>query len=188
MFTGIIETTSVILARDQGRFTLKNPFVWELQLGQSIAHDGACMTVESFCDESYTIFMMEESLKKTHFHEKNVWDIINIERCLQLNDRIDGHFVSGHIDGTGTCVWLKKNADNSLIISIEYPEYFQNLTIEKWSIAVNGVSLTIAKKENNRVEICLIPLTQSWTNLGALKVWSLVNIEFDMLGKYILQK
>lgn len=186
MFTWIIETKSEILSHEGGRFTLKNPFPGELKLWQSIAHDGTCMTVESFDDRSYTIFMMEESLKKTHFFEKKVWDMINIERCLKVDDRIDGHFVSGHID----CVWevnfLEKKWDSSLIIWVSFPEDFSRFTIEKGSIALSWVSLTIVEKRVWYISVSLIPLTQDWTNLWTLKLWDKLNIEFDILWKYIL--
>lgn len=188
MFTGIIETKTEILAREGGRFTLKNPFPWELKLWQSIAHDGACMTLENIKEDSYTFFMMEESLKKTHFWEKNIWDTVNIERCLRVWDRLDGHYVSGHIDTVGEVTFLEKKWDKSLIVWISFDPLFSNLVIEKGSIALNGVSLTIVEKKEWYISVSLIPLTQDWTNLWVLKLWDKVNIEFDMLWKYILNK
>ena len=188
MFTWIIETKTEIIARDGGRFTLKNPFSWELKLGQSIAHDGACMTIESFNDGTYTIFMMEESLNKTHFSEKKVWDMINIERCLKVDDRIDGHFVSGHIDTIWEVNLLDKKWDGSLIVWVSFAKEHDIYTIVKGSIALNWVSLTVVDKSEWYISVSLIPLTQDWTNLGEIKIWDKINIEFDMLGKYILNK
>jgi len=188
MFTGIIEKKSKIISIKNGKKCVENPFWNDLQLGQSIAHDGACMTIESFDNEKYCFFVMEESLKKTNFWEKKVWDYFNIERCLKTWDRIDGHFVSGHIDTTGRISTLEKKDDNSLILWISFPEVFSKYTIEKWSIAINGVSLTIVDKKKWYISVSLILLTQDWTNLGKLILWDSVNIEFDMLGKYILNK
>ncbi|MCH8518790.1 riboflavin synthase [Candidatus Gracilibacteria bacterium] len=188
MFTGIIETKTEILSRDQGRFTLRNPFPEELKLGQSIAHDGACMTVESFNDNVYTIFMMEESLQKTHFSEKKIGDSLNLERCLKVDDRIDGHFVSGHIDCVGEVSLVEKKPDGSLIVGVSFAKDKSLYTIEKGSIALNGASLTIVEKQEGYISVSLIPLTQDWTNLGTLRIGDKVNIEFDILGKYILNK
>ena len=186
MFSGIIETQAKIIARDKGKFTVENTFPGKLQIGQSIAHDGACMTIESFTDESYSFFVMEESLKKTNFEKKQVWDSFNIERCMKLWDRIDGHFVSGHIDTTWKVTYQEKKEDNSLFIGISFDESFSKYTIEKWSIAINGTSLTIVETKKGYISVSLIPLTQDWTNLWQLSLWDTVNLEFDMLGKYIL--
>lgn len=186
MFTGIIEKKAKILEKNWWKFVIENIFPGELKLWQSIAHDGACMSVDNVQDETYSFFMMQESLNKTNFWEKNVWDYFNIERCLRANDRIDGHFVSWHIDTTWKISKLKKNSDWSLIIWIKFETSFSNLTISKWSIAINGVSLTIVDKSPGYISVSLIPLTQDWTNLWEIQLWEKVNIEFDMLWKYIL--
>lgn len=186
MFTGIIEKKAKILKIEDWRFTVENTFWEDIQLWQSIAHDGACMTIESFDTENYTFFSMEESLKKTNFWNKKIGDVFNIERCLKSWDRIDGHFVTGHIDTTWTVEKVEKLSDDSLIIWVNFNEKFTRYVIEKWSIAINGVSLTIVEKKDGYISVSLIPLTQDWTNLGKLIVWDEVNIEFDMLGKYIL--
>jgi riboflavin synthase len=186
MFTGIIEQKSPIISIIEWKFEVKNIFWDSLKIGQSIAHDGACMTIETFNDNTYTFFVMEESLHKTNFWEKKAWDYFNIERCLKAEDRIDGHFVSGHIDTTWEISLLEVKDDNSLVIWITFPKEFSKLTIKKWSIAINGVSLTIVDKEPGYISVSLIPLTQDWTNLGDIKIWEWVNLEFDMLGKYIL--
>jgi len=186
MFTGIIEKKSKILSKEGGRFCVENHFWNDLKIWQSIAHDGACMTLEAFNNETYSFFVMEESLKKTNFSEKKVWEYFNIERCMRASDRVDGHFVSGHIDTTGNVSLVEKLQDNSLIVWVSFPEKFSKYTIKKWSIAINGVSLTLVDKKKWYISVSLIPLTQDWTNLWKLILWESVNIEFDMLGKYIL--
>lgn len=188
MFTGIIEKKAKILEIKEWSFTIENIFPMELKLWQSISHDGACMTVDSISDTSYSFFMMQESLYKTNFWDKAIWDSFNIERCLKANDRIDGHFVSWHIDTTGSVTHLEKIQDGSLIIWISFDNHFSNLTISKWSIAINWVSLTIVDKKPWYISVSLIPLTQDWTNLWEIKIEDKVNLEFDMLGKYILGK
>jgi len=188
MFTGIIEKKAKIIQKDGGKFVIENIFPWELKVGQSIAHDGACMSIDTLQDDTYSFFMMQESLSKTNFWEKNVWDYFNVERCLKAEDRIDWHFVSWHIDTTGKVTVLEKVQDWSLIIWVEFDDSFSNLTISKWSIAINGVSLTIVDKKPWYISVSLIPLTQDWTNLWKIMLWEKVNIEFDMLWKYILGK
>ena len=188
MFTWIIEKKSKILKIEWSQFTVENYFWNELQVGQSIAHDGACMTLESIKESEYTFFVMEESFKKLNFHTKYTWEYFNIERCLRANDRIDGHFVSGHIDTSGEVSLLEEKADHSLILWISFSKEWSKYTIAKWSIALNGVSLTIVEVWVWFLTVSLIPLTQDWTNLWSLKKWDTLNIEFDMLGKYILNK
>jgi len=186
MFTGIIEKKAKILEKNWWKFVIENIFPWELNLWQSIAHDGACMSIDCLQDKTYSFFMMQESLSKTNFWAKKVWDYFNIERCLKAEDRIDGHFVSWHIDTTGEVTILEKISDWSLIIWVSFEDSFSNLTISKWSIAVNGVSLTIVDKKPWYISVSLIPLTQDWTNLWVVELWEKVNLEFDMLWKYIL--
>lgn len=186
MFTGIIEHTSPILSISEWRFSVKNNFWLTLKVWQSIAHDGACMSLESYDKDQYTFFVMQESLSKTNFQTKKVWDAFNIERCMKADDRVDGHFVSGHIDTTWKISCVEIQADNSLIIWVDFPDGFSKYTIKKWSIAINGVSLTIVDKKPGYISVSLIPITQEWTNLWNLEIGDIVNIEFDMLGKYIL--
>ena len=185
MFSGIIEKQSKILNIDNGRFTMVNPFGNTLQIGQSIAHDGACMTVESFDAEKYSFFAMEESFSLTNFWNKNIWDSFNLERCLQVWERIDGHFVSGHIDTTGKVKSLTKNDDDSLIIEVTYNKDFSDLVVHKGSITLNGTSLTVTHHLPWELQVWLIPITQEMTNLWDISVWDSINMEFDMLGKYI---
>jgi len=189
MFSGIIERKSKILKAQTGHFEIEHSYKkWEIQLGQSIAHDGACMTLTEIWDRSYSFFMMEESLSKTHFSERKAWDYLNIERCLKVSDRIDGHFVSGHIDTTWELTFLERKDDNSLILWVSFDEKYSKYTIEKWSITLNWVSLTIVEIKAWYISVSLIPLTQDWTNLWDLNIWDILNIEFDLLWKYILNR
>jgi riboflavin synthase len=185
MFSGIIEHTAKILYKKDGLFRLENTFWSDIKIGQSIAHDGACMTLTHIDTDWYEFFMMEESLKKTHFEKKKIGDLINVERCIALGERLDGHIVTGHIDTVWVIKNLVKQADNSLIITCSYPEKFDHLIIEKGSIALNGTSLTVIQTTFGEFSVSLIPLTQDWTNLGKLSIGDLVNIEFDVIGKYI---
>lgn len=186
MFTGIIEKKAKILDINKWRLKIENIFnKSELNIWQSIAHDGACMTLESFDDESWSIFVMEESFKKTNFHWKKIWDYFNIERCMKLWDRLDWHMVSWHIDWTWKVLETKILDDDSKIIKVWFDEKFKNLIIEKWSITINGTSLTIVDEDKDFLIVSIIPLTQEITNLWDLKTWDIVNLEFDMVWKYI---
>lgn len=186
MFSGIIEYKSKILNIENWLFTVEKQFNEDLKIWESIAHDWACMTIDSFTNDNYSFFAMEESFKKTNFWSKIVWDYFNVERSLALWDRLHGHFVSGHVDNIWIVSELKKISDWSLIITIEYNKDFSKYMIPKWSITVNWVSLTIVELESNNFSISLIPLTQSMTNLWDLKKWNKVNLEFDLLWKYVL--
>ncbi len=186
MFSGIIEKKAKILHVDSWNFVVENTLWEDLSIGQSVAHDGACMTLTHVSAEKYTFFVMQESLNKTNFAHKKVWDYFNIERSLKVSDRIDWHFVSGHIDTTWNIIKYEKIHDGSLLIGVEFSDEFIKNTIQKWSIALNWVSLTIAEKNNWYILVSLIPLTQEWTNLWNLSIGDTLNIEFDLLGKYIL--
>jgi len=186
MFSWIIEKKGKILSIENGTYTVENLYWSELTLGQSIAHDWACMTINGFTSESYSFFVMLESLAKTNFWSKKTWDFFNLERSLKVSDRIDWHFVSGHIDCIGLVKKRELLDDGSLLLGINFPETFSKYTIIKWSIALNGVSLTIAEKSDWYILVSLIPLTQDWTNLWEINLSDCINIEFDLLGKYIL--
>jgi len=188
MFTGIIEHKAKILSVQDWVFRVENLFNENINIWQSIAHDGACMTVNEIHDRSYSFFMMQESLEKTNFWKKNMWDTFNIERCLKIGDRIDGHFVSWHIDTTGEISMREQLSDNSLLLWVRFNKEFSLYTIEKWSITINGVSLTVVDTQPWYLSVSLIPLTQDWTNLWTIELWDKVNLEFDMLGKYILKQ
>jgi len=187
MFSGIIEKKAKILSVNEGRFKVENVFWSDLNIGQSIAHDGACMSLETFDDQSYTFYMMQESLSKTNFWEKSTWDYFNIERCVKLWDRLDGHIVTGHIDTTWEVTRFEQLEDESWVLWVSFPEKFSKYTVHKWSIALNGTSLTISKDDPGYIEVSLIPITLSETNLGDTKSWDIINLEFDILGKYIVK-
>ncbi|USN58409.1 MAG: riboflavin synthase [Candidatus Peribacteria bacterium] len=165
MFSGIIESTAKILQITDGRFTVENVFEEPLQVGQSIAHDGACMTIESWNQESYTFFAMAESMRRTNFGAKQVGDRCNVERCVKVGDRIDGHFVTGHIDTTGTLENIENIADGSKIYTIRFPGEYTKYLVSKGSISINGVSLTVMSPSLGSLQVSLIPLTQEMTNL-----------------------
>ncbi len=201
MFCGIVEQTSIVLYRNGGEFVVQNNFQESLSLWQSIAHDGACMTItwqgESRKESGkafYTFFVMEESMKKTNLDTKKSWDIFNVELCMKIGDRLDGHMVSWHIDTTAKVIKIKKNEDNSWSLSVSIHQQYYKLMIPKWSITINGVSLTIVNCDNMDIvsgyticTVCLIPYTRIHTNLSQLSINNLVNIEFDMIGKYLLR-
>lgn len=184
MFTWIIETKNKILDINDGNFVLSN--IWDdLKIGDSIAHDGACMSVVSVDKDKYSFFAMQETLSKTNFNAKQVWDTMNVERSLRYNDRIDWHFVTWHID----CIWtvqdIQLQKDKSILLFINYSLKFAKYIVKKWSIAVNWVSLTVIDIQNDLFSASLIPLTLQITNLWELQKWDKVNLEFDILGKYV---
>lgn len=185
MFSWIIEHTVTILSLHEGLFTVQNRFTDILKEGQSISHDGACMTLTDISPEHYSFFAMEETLRVTNFGTKQVWDVFNVERSLQLSDRLDGHLVSGHIDTVGHVRELTKKDDWSLILTVQCDTLETKFVIHKWSIALNGVSLTVVNTTKNTITVSLIPLTQEWTNLWKLTLGQSINIEYDMIAKYV---
>jgi riboflavin synthase len=186
VFSGIIETTSRIISVDHGTFVVENNLHDEpLTIGQSIAHDGSCMTLTEITPLSYTFFAMEESLSRTNFGNKKVGDRFNIERCIRADTRIDGHFVTGHIDTVGTIAAIDQNSDSSYLVRVDFAPEYRHLIVEKGSVALNGVSLTIVTAGDDHLTVSVIPHTWRVTNLGSLTVGSQINIEFDILGKYI---
>lgn len=185
MFSGIIEHQGKIISREWGLFRVENTFSDMLKIGQSIAHDGACMTLTNISTEYYEFFVMEESLRVTNLGTKKVWDTFNVERCITLGERLDGHIVSWHIDTVGAVSKLEKKDDGSLIFGVEFDPMYSHLIIEKGSVSLNGTSLTIVEAGRWYLSASLIPLTQDWTNLGKSELWDSINIEFDMIGKYI---
>lgn len=189
MFTGIITHQATILASEQWLITIQSPFETLPAIGQSIAHDWACMTVTSIDlqNNTYSFFAMQESFDKTNFGSKSVGESFNIELCMQAWDRLDGHFVTGHIDTPWTLKTKTSQHDWSLMITIWFDSKRQPFLIPKWSIAVNGVSLTVVEVFEDMFTLRLIPLTQQVTNLWSLLSWDQVNLEFDMLGKYVLK-
>ena len=185
MFSGIIEKKAKILDIENGTYTVENIWNESLQIWQSIAHDWACMTITQSDEKKYSFFVMEESIKKTNFQNKKVWDTFNVEKSLKLSDSLDGHFVSGHIDTTWKITEIIENKDGSIYIHISFDKKFKNLIISKGSITISWVSLTVVEDKENSLSVSIIPLTQEVTNLWDLKEWELVNLEFDILWKYI---
>ena len=193
MFSGIVEATARVVAVEQDRenkhFTLECPFGHELHIDQSVAHNGVCLTVVSTDGDRYVVTAMDETLRRSNLGEWQEGDMVNVERSMLMNGRLDGHIVQGHVDQTATCVSIE-DADGSFIYTFSYessPEMIARgyFTVDKGSVTVNGVSLTVCEPTANTFKVCIIPYTYEHTNFHALKVGSKVNIEFDILGKYI---
>lgn len=185
MFSWIIENKARILDIDNWTFTVENIFKKPLKQGISVAHDWACMTIIDSDENKYSFFVMQESIKKTNFKTKQIWDYFNVEWSLKLSDTMDWHFVSGHVDTTWIVEKIIENNDGSKYYFVKYDEKYNNLVIEKWSITINWVSLTIVEDGKNYLSVSIIPHTQTITNIWLLKIWDTVNLEFDILWKYI---
>ena len=191
MFTGIVETQGII-RKITGKgtnktFWIKSPISSKLKADQSVSHDGVCLTVEEVKGNRHRVTAIAETLSKTNLGDWLDGSVINLERCLRVNDRLDGHFVQGHVDTVAICT-DKKEKDGSWEFSFQFPSKFGQLVIEKGSIAVNGISLTAFNVSGNTFDIAIIPYTYENTNLSTLNTGQKVNIEFDMLGKYINRK
>lgn len=188
MFSGIIEGLGEVTAlkKEQGNLhiTVQCDFTNELKIDQSIAHNGACLTVVNIKDKTYTVTAIEESLQKTNLGLLKVGDSINLERCMKLGDRLDGHIVQGHVDQTAICKNVE-DTNGSWTFTFEYDASQNNITVEKGSVCVNGVSLTVVNSKDNSFSVCIIPYTYEHTNFKSFKVGTVVNLEFDILGKYI---
>jgi riboflavin synthase len=188
MFTGIIEQIGIIKAIESNNtnltLTIQSALVPELKIDQSLSHSGVCLTVEEIIDNQYKVTAIDETLKKTTIGMWKKGDIINLERCLRFDGRLDGHIVQGHVDTVGTCIgYLEKNG--SWEYRIEIDEKFATLIIEKGSIALNGISLTIFNITNISFTVAIIPYTYEHTNMHTLALGDKVNVEFDMVGKYV---
>jgi riboflavin synthase len=187
MFTGIVEEMAKIEAIEKEKsnthFTLSCSFVDQLKIDQSVAHDGVCLTVIALTDQTYTVTAIEETLGRSNLNGWEVGDAVNLERCIKLSDRLDGHMVQGHVDQVGTVEDII-DEDGSFKIYITY-EAATFVTVEKGSICVNGVSLTVVDSDDKRFSVAVIPYTWEHTNLGRLKKNDQVNLEFDILGKYV---
>ena len=188
MFSGIVETTARIAGiREEGgnrHFTLECPFTDELKIDQSIAHNGVCLTVVSIEGDRYTTTAIHETLLKSNLGELRVGDPVNLERSMRPDALLDGHIVQGHVDQTARCTAIDE-ADGSWYFAFEYDPSQGNVTVEKGSVAVNGVSLTVVDSREGAFRVAIIPYTYEHTNFHALKVGSTVNLEFDIVGKYI---
>ena len=187
MFTGIIEQLAEVVAlKSEGRnlhISCKSSIAQELKIDQSVSHNGVCLTVADIKDEMYTVTAIKETLDKTNLSELQIDDVINTERCMKLGDRFDGHMVQGHVDQTATCIQIKEEK-GSHVFTFKHKES-DNMTVEKGSVCVNGVSLTVVNSKDTSFSVAIIPYTFEHTNFKTLKIGDTVNIEFDILGKYI---
>lgn len=188
MFTGIIETLGIIkeIEKEQGNLhvTVASEITHELKIDQSVAHNGICLTVVKINQNEYTVTAIQETINKTAIGTWQVGDVLNLERAMKLGDRLDGHIVQGHVDQTGVCCGIKET-DGSWEFTFEYDASLNNITIEKGSITVNGTSLTVVNSELNRFSVAIIPYTYEHTNFHTYKIGTRVNLEFDVIGKYV---
>ena len=188
MFTGIIETLGKIkkisIDKTNKIFWIESNISSQLKIDESLCHNGVCLTIEDIQDEVYRITAIQETLDKTNIPTWKEGDIINLERSLQINGRLDGHIVQGHVDGTGTCI-IRKDFDGSFEFTFSFDEKYAALIIEKGSVCVNGVSLTAFNVSNITFTVAIIPYTFEHTNFYTIKEGKTVNIEFDILGKYV---
>lgn len=188
MFTGIIETLGILeeIRKDQGNLhlTVASDITHELKIDQSVAHNGICLTVVNINQNEYTVTAIKETIDKTSIGSWEVGDILNLERAMKLGDRLDGHIVQGHVDQTGVCTNIKE-ANGSWVFTFEYDSSLQNITIEKGSITINGTSLTVVNSGLNSFSVAIIPYTYEHTNFNRFKIGTTVNLEFDVIGKYV---
>ncbi|WP_085536304.1 riboflavin synthase [Massilibacteroides vaginae] len=193
MFSGIVEEAAKVVAleSDKGNLhiTMKCSFVNELKIDQSIAHNGVCLTVVKKTEDSYTVTAIKETLERSNLGLLQIGDKVNLERSMIMNGRLDGHIVQGHVDQTAICKDVRE-ADGSWYYTFEYvfdKEMARQgyMTVEKGSVCVNGVSLTVCNSKDNSFEVAIIPYTHDFTNFGQLEKDSVVNLEFDIVGKYI---
>ena len=194
MFTGIVETTGLVAdIQSEGTnltFHIESSLIPELKIDQSISHNGVCLTVTGLTDTSYTVTAVDETLKKTNVGQLAVGSIVNLERCMPATGRFDGHIVQGHVDQTGVCTNIQ-DLDGSWLFDFQYggdtdgPLENRNVTVEKGSICINGVSLTVFNSRDNSFRVTIIPYTYEHTSFRDMKVGDTVNLEFDIVGKYI---
>lgn len=188
MFTGIIESLGRIeeIEKTAGNLhiTISTSITPELKIDQSVAHNGICLTVIALRGDSYTVTAIEETVRKTNVGSWKIGDLVNLERAMKLGDRLDGHIVQGHIDQIGICQ-SALTTNGSWEFTFEYDRELNNITIEKGSITVNGVSLTVVNSKENEFSVAIIPYTFEHTNFNAIKAGSIVNLEFDVIGKYV---
>lgn len=190
MFTGIIEVLGkvVSLKKEGGNLyiTVSSDISTELKIDQSVSHNGVCLTVINTDDSSktHTITAIQETLSKTNLGSLKVGDVLNLERCLKVGDRLDGHIVQGHVDTTAICEKIEEQ-NGSKVFTFKYPQSEKQITVEKGSVCVNGISLTVINSQDHRFSVAIIPYTYDHTTFKTLKVGETVNIEFDILGKYV---
>lgn len=188
MFTGIIESlgriTAISSEEKNLHITVKSDFTSELKIDQSVAHNGVCLTVVAISEDTYTVTAIKETLQKTTLSLLKTDTLVNLERAMKLGDRLDGHIVQGHVDQTATCKDIKKEA-GSWVFTFHYDPSKNNITIEKGSVTVNGVSLTVVNSKEHEFSVAIIPYTYEHTNFHTLTPNSMVNLEFDVIGKYV---
>lgn len=188
MFTGIIETLGIIkdLKKDNNNLniTVSSSITHELKIDQSVAHNGVCLTVIAINNGEYKVTAIKETIEKTNLADWKVGDLLNLERAMKLGDRLDGHIVQGHVDQTGICKSIEE-ANGSWYFTFEYDSNFNNITIEKGSITVNGVSLTVVNSKEKEFSVAIIPYTFEHTNFKNVQIGTTINLEFDVVGKYV---
>lgn len=191
MFTGIVEkigrVAKISLQGKNRHFFIESELAPELKIDQSVAHNGVCLTVVGIQGKVYEVVAIDETLQKTSLGTWQVGDRVNLERAMKLGDRLDGHIVQGHVDQTGTC-HLIEDAEGSRVFTFHYDPSIGNMTIEKGSITVNGVSLTVVNSQKGAFSVAVIPYTYEHTSFHTLRVGDKVNLEFDVIGKYVLAK
>jgi riboflavin synthase len=190
MFTGIVETMGFVkdMAANGGNMTfwIESGISHELKIDQSVSHNGVCLTIEEIRENSHRVTAIGETLKKSNIKDWRQGDLVNLERSLKFNSALDGHLVQGHVDAVADCV-EKKEADGSWEYEFNFPKKFSQLVIEKGSICVNGISLTAFDVKKKRFKVAIIPYTYEHTNIKAVNKGDTVNIEFDLIGKYVLR-
>ena len=188
MFTGIVETLGTVKEirkdNDNLHLSIQSSITAELKIDQSVSHNGVCLTVVSISEDSYTVTAIRETLEKTNLNQWKTGDIVNLERGMKVGDRLDGHIVQGHVDQIGTCKNVE-SANGSWYYTFEYDPTLSNITIEKGSITVNGVSLTVVNSKENEFSVAIIPYTYEHTNFKHIQKGTIINLEFDVIGKYV---
>ena len=188
MFTGIIETlgevTDIISEGTNRHYIVKSDLSNELKIDQSVSHNGVCLTVVALSEDTHTVTAIEETLQKSNLDELKVGNKVNLERCMLMNGRLDGHIVQGHVDQTAVCI-KKTELDGSWEYRFKYNANSGNVTVEKGSVSVNGISLTVVNSEIDEFSVFIIPYTHEHTNLHEVNVDDTVNLEFDIIGKYV---
>ena len=188
MFTGIIESLGTIKLlekeKDNLHITVASSITNELKIDQSVAHNGVCLTVVKINNDDYTVTAIRETLNKTNLGDWKTGDLVNLERAMKLGDRLDGHIVQGHVDQIGICKSIE-NANGSWYYTFEYDENLSNITIEKGSVTINGVSLTVVNAKKNEFSVAIIPYTYEHTNFKNFVIGTKINLEFDVIGKYV---
>ena len=188
MFTGIIEALGKVIdlkpEAENLHLTIKAPFTQELKIDQSIAHNGVCLTVVNVSEETYIVTAIKETLDKTNLSQLKTGDIVNLERCMPVNGRLDGHIVQGHVDQTAICRKIE-DTKGSWKFTFQFDNSTGNITVEKGSVSINGVSLTVMNSAADEFSVAIIPYTYEHTNFKYIKEGTAVNIEFDIIGKYV---